>query len=62
KIVLVVELLGCSEGLGFQLGVFFQYFDITGILAYTFAFVVLILLIEGLLVRPWERAVLKWRA
>jgi len=52
KIVLVVELLGCSEGLGFQLGVFFQYFDITGILAYTFAFVLLILLIEGVLLRP----------
>ena len=61
KIVLVVELLGCSEGLGFQLGVFFQYFDITGILAYTFAFVILILLIEGALLRPWERAVLRWR-
>jgi NitT/TauT family transport system permease protein len=61
KIVLVVELLGCSEGLGFQLGVFFQYFDITGILAYTFAFVILILLIEGVLLRPWERAVLRWR-
>ncbi len=61
KIVLVVELLGCSEGLGFQLGVFFQYFDITGILAYTFAFVVIILLIETLLLRPWERRVLRWR-
>lgn len=61
KIVLVVELLGCSEGMGFQLGVYFQYFDITGILAYAFAFVVLILLIEGLVLRPWERAVLRWR-
>lgn len=62
KIVLVVELLGCSEGMGFQLGVYFQYFDITGILAYAFAFVVLILLIEGLILRPWERAVLRWRS
>ena len=62
KIVLVVELLGCSEGMGFQLGVYFQYFDITGILAYAFAFVVLILLIEGLFLRPWERAVLRWRS
>lgn len=61
KIVLVVELLGCSEGLGFQLGVYFQYFDITGILAYTCAFVALILLIESLLIRPWERSVTRWR-
>ncbi len=61
KIVLVVELLGCSDGLGFQLGVFFQYFDITGILSYTFAFVLLILLIEAVIMRPWERAVTRWR-
>lgn len=62
KIVLVVELLGCSEGLGFQLGVFFQYFDITGILAYAFAFVLVILLIEAVLLRPWERSVMRWRS
>jgi NitT/TauT family transport system permease protein len=61
KIVLVVELLGCSEGMGFQLGVYFQYFDIAGILAYTVAFVVLILTIEALLIRPWERSVMRWR-
>ena len=62
KIVLVVELLGCSEGLGFQLGVFFQYFDITGILAYATAFVTLILCIEGFVLRPWERTVMRWRS
>ncbi|MBQ0713228.1 MAG: ABC transporter permease [Porticoccus sp.] len=61
KIVLVVELLGCSDGVGFQLGVFFQYFDITGILAYTSAFVLLILSIEVLLIRPWEKSVMRWR-
>jgi len=61
KIVLVVELLGCSDGVGFQLGVFFQYFDITGILAYTCAFVLLILMIEALLIRRWEQSVMRWR-
>jgi NitT/TauT family transport system permease protein len=61
KIVLVVELLGCSDGVGFQFGVFFQYFDITGILAYTAAFVLLIVAIESLLIRPWEASVMKWR-
>ena len=62
KIVLVVELLGCSEGLGFQLGVFFQYFDITGILAYATAFVTLILCIEGFVLRPWETTVMRCRS
>lgn len=62
KIVLVVELLGCSEGVGFQLGIFFQYFEITNVLAYTLAFVIVILLIEAVLIRPWEKAVMRWRA
>ncbi|HEY4636446.1 MAG TPA: ABC transporter permease subunit, partial [Rhodospirillales bacterium] len=35
KIVLVVELLGRSDGVGFQLSIYFQYFDISSILAYT---------------------------
>ena len=38
KIVLVVELLGRSNGVGFQLNIFFQFFDIASILAYTLAF------------------------
>lgn len=55
KIVLVVELLGRSEGVGFQLGTFFQFFDIASILAYTLAFVAIILVIEGLIMRPLDR-------
>ena len=52
KIVLVVELLGRSNGVGFKLYGFFQFFDISGILAYTLAFVLLILLVEFFIVRP----------
>jgi NitT/TauT family transport system permease protein len=55
KIVLVVELLGRSDGVGFQLGTFFQFFDIASILAYTLAFVAIILVIEGLIMRPLDR-------
>ena len=47
KIVLVVELLGRSNGIGFQLGTYFQFFDITSILAYTLAFAAAVLVIEG---------------
>ncbi|OFI33614.1 ABC transporter permease [Alteromonas lipolytica] len=61
KIVLVVELLGCSDGVGFQLSLFFQYFDITSVLAYTLAFACIIFAIEGGILRPWERRVLQWR-
>ncbi|BBB27164.1 ABC transporter permease [Amphritea japonica] len=55
KIVLVVELLGRSDGVGFQLGTFFQFFDIASILAYTLAFVAIILVIEGVIMRPLDR-------
>ena len=61
KVVLVVELLGRSNGVGFQLGNYFHYFDIKGILAYTFAFTLLILLLEALLLRPFERQLNRWR-
>ncbi|MGB0206241.1 MAG: ABC transporter permease [Neptuniibacter sp.] len=54
KIVLVVELLGRSDGVGFQLGTFFHFFDITSILAYTLAFAIVILLIEGFIMRPLD--------
>jgi NitT/TauT family transport system permease protein len=62
KIVLVVELLGRSNGIGFQLGTYFQFFDITSILAYTLAFAAAVLVIEGVGLRPLERRLTRWRA
>ena len=61
KIVLVVELLGRSNGVGFKLYGFFQFFDISGILAYTLAFVFLIIIIEFIIVRPFEKKISLWR-
>lgn len=52
KIVLVVELLGRSNGVGFQLHTYYQFFDITSILAYTLAFAGVVMLIEASLMRP----------
>lgn len=61
KIVLVVELLGRSNGIGFQLSIFFQQFDIAGLLAYTLAFIVVMLLVEIGMVEPLERRMTRWR-
>ena len=61
KIVLVTELLGRSNGVGFEIGLYFQLFDVTGILAYTVAFVVVIQLIEWTLLLPIERHASRWR-
>jgi NitT/TauT family transport system permease protein len=62
KIVLVVELLGRSDGVGFQIGSFFHFFDITSILAYTLAFSALIFLLEAAVLRPLENRLNRWRA
>ncbi|HET6223999.1 MAG TPA: ABC transporter permease [Dongiaceae bacterium] len=61
KIVLVVELLGRSNGVGFQISVFFQFFDVASILAYTIAFVIVIQMIEWLVLRPIEQRTSRWR-
>ena len=61
KIVLVVELLGRSNGVGFELYLNFQLFNVTAILGYTLAFVAVMLVIEYLLVQPVERHTTRWR-
>src|SRR5262245_6975408 len=61
KIVLIVELLGRPNGVGFEIGVAFQLFDVTRILAYALAFIAVMLAIETLLVQPLERHVARWR-
>ena len=59
--MLVVELLGRSNGVGFQLGLYFQMFDVTSILAYSLAFIVVVQLIEWGLLQPLEQAATRWR-
>jgi NitT/TauT family transport system permease protein len=61
KIVLIVELLGRSNGVGFQLSIYFQYFDISSILAYTLAFIAVVLVIELAALRPLEVRLTRWR-
>ena len=61
KIVLIVELLGRPNGVGFEIGTAFQLFDVTRILAYALAFVAVMLVIETFLVQPIERHVTRWR-
>lgn len=61
KIVLLVELLGRPNGVGFVLNLYFQNFDVAGILAYGLAFSALMLLVEGAVLQPWERRANAWR-
>lgn len=61
KIILVVELLGRSDGMGYQLHLFFQLFDVASILAYTIAFIAVIQSIELLVLKPLDKKALRWR-
>ena len=61
KIVLVVELLGRSNGVGHQLHVAFQLFDVPMILAYAVAFIFVVQIIEIGLLQPIEARVNRWR-
>lgn len=61
KIVLVVEFLGRSDGVGFRIHLFFQLFEIAHVLAYSLTFVAVMLIIEYGLVRLLEARSTKWR-
>jgi NitT/TauT family transport system permease protein len=61
KIVLVVELLGRPNGVGFQIHLYFQMFDVRAILGYTIAFVAVMLVIEYMAIQPVETRAYRWR-
>lgn len=61
KIVLVVEFLGRSNGVGFQIHLYFQLFDIVTVLAYALSFVAVMLVIEYGLIGTLERRTTRWR-
>ena len=61
KIVLVVEFLGRSNGVGFKLHLSFSLFDVTSVLACALGFVAIMLAIDAAILRPWERRASRWR-
>jgi len=61
KIVLIVELLGRSNGVGFQIHLYFQLFDVATILAYTLAFIGVMLVVEYAVLQPLDKRTSRWR-
>ena len=61
KIVLVVEAFGRSNGVGHQLNIAFQLFDVPMILAYALAFVIVVQIIEMAIVQPLSARANIWR-
>lgn len=61
KIVLVVEAFGRSTGVGYRLNIAFQEFDVSTILAYALAFIVIVQIIEFAIIQPILSKVNAWR-
>lgn len=61
KIVLVVEFLGRSNGVGFKIHLAFSNFDVSLVLAWSLAFVAIMLAIDMLILRPLETRANRWR-
>jgi len=61
KIVLVAELIGRSDGIGFEIAVRFQQFDIAGILAFSFAFILVVAVLEVGVFQMLDVRMRRWR-
>lgn len=61
KIVLVVEFLGRSNGVGFQIHLYFQLFETGYVLAYALSFVLVMLVLEYVVLQGIERRTTRWR-
>jgi NitT/TauT family transport system permease protein len=61
KMVLFVELLGRSDGIGYKIEFYYQMFNMTMVLAYSLLFLLIMLFIEIVLLGALERHLFKWR-
>jgi NitT/TauT family transport system permease protein len=61
KMVLFVELLGRSNGIGYQIEYYYQLFDLGRVLEYTVFFVAVMLIIEVAVLGTIERRLFRWR-
>lgn len=61
KIVLIVELIGRSDGVGFQIHLHFSQFNLAAILVYALSFMAIISMIDLVLIRPFIAVTEQWR-
>jgi NitT/TauT family transport system permease protein len=61
KLVLFVELIGRSDGIGYKIEFYYQTFNMSEILAHAVLFMLIMLFIEIVLLGGLERRLFKWR-
>lgn len=62
KMVVLGELLGRTSGVGYQISFYFQFFNMTGILAYGVTMMVLLALFDLGVMGALQRVAFRWRA
>lgn len=61
KVTIFVELMGLTNGVGFQLNYSFQIFDMTSVFAWTLLFTIVMLVLELAVFKPTEQWLFRWR-
>ncbi|MFF8800544.1 MULTISPECIES: ABC transporter permease [unclassified Methylobacterium] len=61
KIVLVVELLGRPNGVGFAINYYFTLFDVTAVIGYSLVFMSVMLTLDAFVLQPLDAHVRRWR-
>lgn len=61
KVTVLVELLGRPNGVGYMLNHSFQVFNLPAVFAWTLFFVLVMLAVELLLLKPLEQRLFRWR-
>jgi NitT/TauT family transport system permease protein len=61
KYVVMIEMLGLTEGVGYEVTKSFQLFDLCSVIAWTICFLAFVLLVEYVVIRTIERRMYAWR-
>jgi NitT/TauT family transport system permease protein len=61
KVVVIAEMLGLGSGVGYQINEAFGLFRFEGVLAWTFAFTIVMFILEFVVIKRIERYLTAWR-
>jgi NitT/TauT family transport system permease protein len=61
KLVVLAEVFGSSEGIGYMIFYWYQMFDMELVLAWVLLFAFIMFFVEYGIIRRWERRLFSWR-
>ncbi|SEW08993.1 ABC transporter permease [Natrinema salifodinae] len=61
KIVVIAEFFGLGDGIGYKINESFELFSLSGVLAWTLSFVILMTIIEFGIIKQVEKRLTQWR-